>query len=242
MPIFTYYKIISKDENIKEIYIGKTTNFKERIRTHKSNCNNENGKFYNYKIYKIIRENGGWNNFDIIEIETNEYDNKDSAIKERELIEKFNATLNIVIPSRTRKEYEENNREIIKEKNIKYKKEFYEKNAEIIKNKVKDYRKNNKEKIKEKDKQYYEKNVEIISEKQKEYREKNREIIKEKKKEFYENNKEYFKEKHKHYRENNKEIISQKQKEKITCQCGCEINKNNLSRHLKSKKHIKLMS
>jgi len=242
MPEYTYYIIVCKDDNIKDCYVGKTKNFKKRIQIHKSDCNNINRKIYNIKLYQYMRENGNINNWNFIQIEKGEYDNKDSAIKERELIEKFNATLNIVIPSRTRKEYEENNREIIKEKNIKYKKEFYEKNAEIIKNKVKDYRKNNKEKIKEKDKQYYEKNVEIISEKQKEYREKNREIIKEKKKEFYENNKEYFKEKHKHYRENNKEIISQKQKEKITCQCGCEINKNNLSRHLKSKKHIKLMS
>jgi hypothetical protein len=185
MPIFTYYKIISKDENIKEIYIGKTTNFKERIRTHKSNCNNENGKFYNYKIYKIIRENGGWNNFDIIEIETNEYDNKDSAIKERELIEELNANLNIVIPSRTRKEYYEKNIEKIKEKRNIYNKKYRENNKEYFK----EYLDKNIEKIKEKRKEYRENNKEIINQKAKEYYEKNIEKIKEKRKKRYEKNK-----------------------------------------------------
>jgi hypothetical protein len=164
--IFTYYKIVSKNDNIKDCYVGKTLDFKMRIYKHKSDCYNINCKHYNIKLYQYIRENGGWDNFNFIEIETNEYDKKDSALKERELIEKFNATLNIVIPSRTKKEYEKI-----------YCKNYYEKNAEIIN---------------EKNREYYEKNVEKIKE---------------------------------------------KQKEKITCECGCEIVKNKLSRHLKTKKH-----
>jgi dynactin complex subunit len=52
--------------------------------------------------------------------ETNEYDDKDSAIRERELIEELNATLNSYIPSRTlieyEKEYRENNKSIIASK------------------------------------------------------------------------------------------------------------------------------
>jgi len=169
MAEYIYYKIVSKDDNIKEIYIGKTTNFKNRVRDHKSRCNNENGKCYNLKIYQYIRENGGWNNFDIIEIEKSE-----SALRERELIEELNANLNSYIPTRTLKEYQ------------------------------KEYYKNNIEKIKE----YYDKNR--------------------KKRNEYE----------KEYRKNNKEKI----KEKIICECGCKISKNNLSRHLKSKKHLKLIS
>jgi hypothetical protein len=186
MPsIFSFYKIVSKDENIKEIYIGKTTNFKRRVIQHKSNCYNENNRTYNYKIYKIIRENGGWNNFDIIEIETNEYDNKDSAIKERELIEELNANLNIVIPSRTRKEYYEKNIEKIKEKTNIYNKKYRENNKEYFK----EYFDKNIEKIKEKRKEYRENNKEIINQKAKEYYEKNIEKIKEKRKKRYEKNK-----------------------------------------------------
>ena len=136
MPEYIYYKIVSKDENIKEIYIGKTTNFKERIRKHKNRYNNENGKYYNYNVYQYIRENGGINNFNFIEIEKGEYDNKDSAIKERYWIENLNATLNIIIPTRTLqewgKEYRENNKEVLK----KYQKEYRENNKEKINEKI----------------------------------------------------------------------------------------------------------
>ena len=39
-----------------------------------------------------------------------------------------------------------------------------------------------------------------------------------------------------------KQVIVQIQiKEKITCECGYELNKNNMTRHRKTKKHIKLM-
>jgi glycosylphosphatidylinositol transamidase (GPIT) subunit GPI8 len=56
-------------------------------------------------------------------------------------------------------------------------------------------------------------------------------------KNYYENNKEKIIEKVKEYYENNRE----KWKEKITCECGCIINKYILSRHKKSNKHIELM-
>jgi predicted GIY-YIG superfamily endonuclease len=48
---------------------------------------------------------------------------------------------------------------------------------------------------------------------------------------------EYFKQ----YYQKNKEKISEKLKEKITCECGCVVNRYNLSRHKKTKKHIELM-
>jgi hypothetical protein len=181
MPIFSYYKIVSKDENIKEIYIGKTTNFKNRIRRHKSNCNNENGSHYNLKVYQYIRENGGWDNFDMIEIEKGEYDKKDSAIRERYYIEKLNANLNSEIPSRTLQEWKEVFQKI-------YNQEYYQKNIEKIKEKNKDnieyyklwnYNKyhNNIEKERQRVKDYYDKNREIINQKVKDYRDENRESI-----------------------------------------------------------------
>jgi hypothetical protein len=166
MPEYTYYKIVSKDENIKDCYIGKTLDFKKRVGDHKNNCNNENYKHYNYKVYLYIRENGGINNFNFIEIEKGEYNNEESALKERELIEKFNANLNIQIPSRTKKEYEESeNRKKSKKEGLK---EFRQKNREILNKKARDIYEKNKEKFKEKAKEYYDKNVEIISEKNKE--------------------------------------------------------------------------
>ncbi len=41
----------------KSIYVGSTTNFVNRKNQHKSNIYNENGKIYNLKLYKTIREN-----------------------------------------------------------------------------------------------------------------------------------------------------------------------------------------
>ena len=83
MPEYIYYKIVSKDENIKDCYVGKTTNFKKRVRNHKSDCNNEKKRSYNIKLYQYIRENGGINNFNFIEIEKGEYYEKDSRLHTR---------------------------------------------------------------------------------------------------------------------------------------------------------------
>jgi len=45
----------------------------------------------------------------------------------------------------------------------------------------------------------------------------------------------------KEYRENNKETITEKKREIIKCKCGCEVVKQNLKQHQKTKKHISLM-
>ena len=44
-------------------YYGSTCNFKRRMKNHKTNCYNKNNKSYNYKLYKTIRNNGGWEQF-----------------------------------------------------------------------------------------------------------------------------------------------------------------------------------
>jgi hypothetical protein len=75
------YKIYCKDENIKELHVGHTTNFSQRKYAHKIACEKDK----NLKIYGVIRENGGWENWDMIEIA--KYDCKDSTearIKEQE--------------------------------------------------------------------------------------------------------------------------------------------------------------
>ena len=100
------YNIICNNETITDIYIGHTTSFYQRERLHKSNCNNPISKGYNYKIYKIIRENGGWDNWKMNIIEKYPCENIEQA-KERERywIEQLTSTLNITIPNRSKKEY-----------------------------------------------------------------------------------------------------------------------------------------
>ena len=56
------YKIVCRDPNIKEIYVGHTVNFIKRKSRHHGSCNCESDKAYNLKIYQCIRANGGWNN------------------------------------------------------------------------------------------------------------------------------------------------------------------------------------
>ena len=63
------YKIVSNDLNITECYVGHTTDFVRRKAAHKSACTNEKGKTYDFKVYKTIREIGGWDNWSMIEIE-----------------------------------------------------------------------------------------------------------------------------------------------------------------------------
>lgn len=132
------YKLCCKNTTIEDIYIGSTTNFKERKRAHKTNCNNENNRNYNINVYKFIRNHGGFNNWDMILIEKVKCNDKMELCKiEREYIEKSEKNLNSCIPASSRKEtcerYRKNNRENIKEIN----KIYYGKNKDIIEEKAK---------------------------------------------------------------------------------------------------------
>jgi len=167
------YKICCKNKNVKDEYIGSSVNFRTRKNCHKSACNNENDSKYNLNVYNYIRENGGWDNWEMVEIcKANEcIDRKALHKKEREYIELFQPTLNIYIPMRTieeNKEYNKEYREINKDKNKEYKKMYYQENKE----KNSDYREENKEKIRKYLQEYREENKEKIREYQKQYREK----------------------------------------------------------------------
>jgi len=169
------YKLVPKDLNSDLIYVGHTTNFRQRKYSHKSNCNNTNGRDYNLKVYEMIRENGGWNEWQMIQIEEFCCKNKREAEKrERELMEEFNSKLNSILPFCSRKEYLEKN----KEKIIARTKIYYEKNKERIALEQKEYNIQNKEKINTKSKLHYEKNKDAILLKHKLYNEKNKNINK----------------------------------------------------------------
>jgi hypothetical protein len=63
---------IYKLEHIEDetlIYVGQTNNFKQRKAQQKKCCNNENTKEFNFKLYTMMRENGGFEIFKMIEIE-----------------------------------------------------------------------------------------------------------------------------------------------------------------------------
>ena len=63
------YKLICKNPDVIETYIGHTTNMIKRKQGHKTCCNNPNDKSYNFNVYEYIRANGGWDNFNMILLE-----------------------------------------------------------------------------------------------------------------------------------------------------------------------------
>jgi len=118
------------------------------------------------------------------------------------------------------------------------------------------YRENNIEKIKETDKLYREKNKEILLVKQKNYRETNKEKVSNVKKKWYtqnkekvieriknnyHNNKDKKLEKVKEYYLKNKEKIKERTSLSVICECGVEVKKYGLDKHLKTKKHLTIM-
>lgn len=214
------YKLCCNDLNVKETYIGSTTNFNERKTSHKSCCHNDQAKQYNFKVYKFIRANGGFNNWSMILIEQYICDNKlEKEKRERYWIETLQPQLNINIPTRTFREYYETHKKDINTKNKVYAKQ----NKAVILDYQKQYREDNKVPNGKYKKQYYESNKEIILKKCKVYGENNKSVIKEREKV---------------YRENNKDKIKAKKAIKMMCTvCNIEVNKDHKSRHEKTKKH-----
>ena len=90
--LYTIYKISSKDN--KYTYIGSTKDLDERISKHRQNSNNQNSRKYNYKIYKTIRDNGGWSEFIIEKIEDILCNQEIAFKRETELMKEFNSNLN----------------------------------------------------------------------------------------------------------------------------------------------------
>ena len=128
------YKFVCNDLECKDIYVGSTTNFTKRKNVHKYDCNNEKAKGYNYKVYQIIRENGGWDNWSMIEIEKYPCnDGNELRARERMKYEELKGNMNIRIPNRSQKECNE---------------EYYKNNKEKLKKRSKIYREENTNKQK----------------------------------------------------------------------------------------------
>jgi hypothetical protein len=93
------YKIVCKDTNVSDLYVGHTINFVQRKRAHKQSCISNKSPNYNCKVYEVIRNNGGWNNWkmDIIHF-FNCKDQFEARQKEQEYFVSLNATLNSIEP------------------------------------------------------------------------------------------------------------------------------------------------
>ena len=127
------YKICCKDLKVTDVYVGSTTNLIERRRLHKSACHSENGKKYNYPVYRFIREHGDWDNWEVIKVQDVVCNCSDDLLKiERECLERLGATLNTQVPGnqigKSKKEYDKVYRDANREKIIKQTKEYRDTN------------------------------------------------------------------------------------------------------------------
>ena len=166
------YKLVhNEDLNNDNIYVGSTTNFIKRKCRHKYSCNTECDKSYNDKKYQYIRENGGWVNWNMIEIEKYPCnDNNEARAREEYWRCNLNSKLNSFKAHIAEEDIQENKRQISqryrenhkdtiiydKEYNKKYREEHQEdisiyhreyklKNADKINQYLKDYRERKKQ-------------------------------------------------------------------------------------------------
>ena len=175
--------IIYKIEHIEKddlIYVGHTTNWDRRKYQHKKCCNNENNSKHNLKLYKMMRENGGWEMFVMVEVEKYPcLDRREADKRETEIMKELKSNMNMKNSYTSkedkiekRKAYNDNH---IEDRKLRYernkdkvklnRKEYYEINKEITLQKRKEYCELNKEKVKKTYKKYYEANKDLINEK-----------------------------------------------------------------------------
>ncbi len=161
------YKIVCNDTGLT--YYGSTCSPQlcDRIAQHRSGYKRYlEGKIRYITSFSILQ--GG--NYYYALVELFPCNSKDElGARERYYIENFDC-VNKYIPGRTSKEWDEANKEHLKE----LRKAYYEANKEHLIAKSKAYHEANQEELKEKKKEYYEANKERISKK---YREKNKEQI-----------------------------------------------------------------
>jgi transcription-repair coupling factor (superfamily II helicase) len=209
------YKIVSNDLNIRDCYVGSTTDFTKRKYRHKSDCTNANSEKYNLKVYQFIRNNGNWHNWSMVLIEMYPCTNHlESSQRERFWCENLNATLNSMVPSRSQKEYTVDNKEHIREQH----KQYFKTNKEHMTEQHKQYCKTNKEHIREQNKQYKSDHKEQIIQ-------------------YNIDNRDHITEQSKQYREANREQINNYQNTVLICQCGCSYTRGHKLRHEQTNKH-----
>ena len=199
-------------ESKEVVYVGSTTNFFIRKAKHKYLWNKE-GNHFTFPIYCHIRNNGGFDCFEVIPIQSLKLENKTQLlIAEQEEIDKHQTLVNSYKAHRPI-DIEERPKTILDDKELEqYNKEYKEQRKQDLKQYQKHYREENKD---------Y----------QKQLREENREYYRN----YREANKEYHKEYNQKYYQANKAEIIEKYKQKTECKyCAKLKTKWNMSRHIKT--------
>lgn len=174
-----FYKFICNDPTIISTYVGHTIHFIKRKSDHKRNCLNEHRKQYNLLLYKMIRDTGGWDNWNMFEIERLIVSSKQEAFQREQYwidlqVEKLNMynAVKHLDKKQYNKQYHEQNKKQISLKD----KEYRQQNKEQISLKKKEFLKQNKEQINIKRRENYEQNKEQINLKRREKTISNKEL------------------------------------------------------------------
>ena len=160
------YHFVCKDATITNSYVGSTTSFTDRKRQHKSSCN---GRHKDCLKYKVINENGGWENWDMVPLEEFPCENNIQArIREQYWINELQSGMNSWRAYRT----EEERITQKKENNLKHR-DRYQK-ASNLKYKT-DALHRHKRLVVEKDR-YQKKKDELLPQKKEDYKKKKDEL------------------------------------------------------------------
>ena len=153
------YHFVCEDSTITNEYVGHTTDWSSRKRHHKSNVSNINSKEHNSKKYKIMNENGGWENWRMVPIEEYPCETEIQArIREEYWRKELKADMNTNRAYRTEEEKKESQKkaDLIrrpidnKKHKIKYHTDPVFRLAELSRKKNEKEKRNNKDKVNEK--------------------------------------------------------------------------------------------
>ena len=145
------YKIQHREKE-ELIYVGHTTNFDKRKHQHKNLANNSNPdtRDFNILLYKLIRENGGWDSFKMIQVKEFCCQNRrEASAEEDKILLDLKATMNKNRASRSDEEYNIENRAILNEKS----RVWRETHREEAREKCKKWHNTHKEEVSEKNKE-----------------------------------------------------------------------------------------
>lgn len=94
---YSFYMFKCNNSDIINTYVGSTQNFRIRKSAHKSVCNNKNNKGYELQIYQIIRQNGGWSNWNMVQIHEQMCKSRTHSKQiEQEFMDKYKSEMNII--------------------------------------------------------------------------------------------------------------------------------------------------
>ena len=151
------YKIQHIDDNTL-LYVGHTTDFTKRKSAHKANLNNTNNKAFNYKVYQMIRDNGGWDMFHMIAIKTFACSNKREAEAEEDrVMRELKVTMNnnrALLTEQDKKDDKKSYREEHASEIREYRKKYDEEHAIEISEYSKKYKEEHSERVKAQAKKY----------------------------------------------------------------------------------------